>query len=40
LFGGMNPADVYVDRHHYGDTASERIAEVIARQILTQIPAR
>jgi len=40
LFGGMDPADVYVDIHHYGDTASERLGEVISQEIVKQIPIR
>jgi hypothetical protein len=30
----MDPGDVYVDTHHYGDIASERIAGVIAGEVL------
>ncbi len=40
LFSGVDPADVYVDQHHYGDTACERVAEVIATEILAQVPIR
>jgi hypothetical protein len=40
LFSGIDPAEVYVDYHHYGDTACERVAEVIAREIVRQIPTR
>jgi len=40
MFSGVDPADVYVDQHHYGDTACERVAEVIAKEILPQIPSR
>lgn len=37
VFKGMDPRDVYVDDHHYGDTASERIAGVIAREVLATV---
>jgi hypothetical protein len=40
LFCGADPADVYVDNTHYGDTACERIAEVMAREIRAQIANR
>ena len=34
LFEGANEADVYVDQHHYGDTACERVAEAIGVEIV------
>jgi hypothetical protein len=40
LFGGTDPADIYVDPHHYGDKASEALATVIAQQILAQVADR
>jgi len=38
IFKDMDPRDVYVDFHHYGDIASERIAEDIAREVLAVLP--
>lgn len=38
IFNDMNPNDVYVDYHHYGDIANERIAENIAREVLAALP--
>jgi hypothetical protein len=40
IFNNMDPADVYIDDFHYGDTANERIAEVIAREVLANIKRR
>jgi hypothetical protein len=37
LFNNEDPADLYVDRLHYGDTAGERVAEVIAGEILSRL---
>ncbi len=37
IFDDSDPQDVYVDQHHYGDTASERIAGAMAKEILEQI---
>jgi hypothetical protein len=34
IFKDMDPRDVYVDAHHYGDIANDRIAERIAREVL------
>ncbi len=38
IFKDMDPRDVYVDYHHYGDIANERIAEDIAREVLARLP--
>ena len=38
IFKDVDPRDVYVDYHHYGDVASERIAEAIAREVLAKLP--
>ena len=40
IFKDMDPRDVYVDYHHYGDIASERIAEAIAREVLATLAPR
>jgi hypothetical protein len=37
IFDDRDPADVYIDDFHYGDTANERIAEVIAEEVLARI---
>jgi len=37
IFHDVDPADVYIDDFHYGDTANQRIAEVIAQKVLTEI---
>jgi hypothetical protein len=34
IFKDMDPRDVYVDYHHYGDVGNERIAEDIAAEVL------
>ena len=37
IFKDMDAGDVYVDEEHYGDIASERIAESIAREVLVAL---
>ena len=38
IFQDTDPSDVYVDYHHYGDVASERIAQTIAQEVLSVLP--
>lgn len=38
IFKQTDPLDVYVDFHHYGDVASERIADEMAREVLATLP--
>jgi len=38
IFHDADPHDVYVDYHHYGDVASERLAEAIAEEVLAKLP--
>jgi hypothetical protein len=38
IFQDMDPGDVYVDYHHYGDIASERIAQNIAQEVVKVLP--
>ena len=37
IFQDMDPRDVWVDQHHYGDIANERVAEAIAREVLALV---